>query len=40
MAHLNDVMKGAAQEPAPQVHDAYVAALEGLTAKSWRRDFG
>jgi hypothetical protein len=34
------VMRGAAQGPAPQVHDAYFAELEALTAESWRRDFG
>jgi hypothetical protein len=40
MMHINDVMNGAAQGPAPQVHDAYFAELEALTAESWRRDFG
>jgi hypothetical protein len=40
MMHIHDVMSGAAQGPAPQVDDAYFAKLEGLTAESWRRDFG
>ena len=40
MMHLHDIANGAAQGPAPQVHDAYFAELQGLTAENWRRDFG
>ena len=40
MMHVHHLMSGAATSPGPQVNDAYFAALETLTAQSWRRDFG
>ena len=40
MMHLHDIISGAARGSAPQAPDTYFAELEGLTAESWRRDFG